>query len=81
MPFLLVAALLSANPVVQPAPVAPAPQAAAAAKPKKVKKICHTEDAASGSHMSKRVCTTQEEPDVGVQSRTADELGTLPTSH
>ena len=60
------------------------PQAAAAqpAKPKKEKKICHTEDDVTGSHMVKRTCLTQQEWDSRVQGRTMDEFSsTAPKSH
>lgn len=62
---------------------AAAPQASAtqAAKPKKEKKICHTEDDTTGSHMVKRICVTQEEQDSMVQGRTVDEfMKTMPTA-
>jgi hypothetical protein len=47
---------------------APAPTAAAApAKKVKEKKICKVQDAESGSHMSKRVCLTENEWDLVAQ--------------
>ena len=63
MMMLLAALLVASDPAVaaeQPsaaAPVASAP----AAKPAKPKKICKALDADTGSHMSKRVCKTEDE--------------------
>ena len=83
MSLLLLAALLSADPAVQPAPAQPAPQAATvpAAKPKKPKLVCKTSDDDTGSRMVKRTCLTQEEWDSRAQGRTADDLQTRPTQH
>jgi len=60
---LIVAALfLSAQAAAAPESTVPAPVAAPVPAPKvKQKKICKTEEAESGSHMSKRVCLTEEQ--------------------
>ena len=83
MSVLLLAALLSAEPAVQPAPAQPATQTTTAqlAKPKKPKLICKSSDDDTGSRMVKRTCLTQQEWDARVQGRSADDLQTLPTSH
>ena len=73
MSFLLFAALLSANPTVQPAPPAPAAPALAA-KPPKEKLICKVEDGDTGSHMMKRTCLTQQQWNDRVQGRSVDEF-------
>ena len=79
MSLSLVSALLSADPAVEAAP-APVAQTVAA-KPKKEKKICKTEDDTTGSHMVKRTCLTQEEWDNRVQGRSVDDLKAAPLSH
>jgi len=56
---LLVSTQAAANP--QTAATAQATTPAPTAKPAKVKKICKSEDADSGSHMARRVCLTAEE--------------------
>ena len=57
MSFLVAVLLVSA----QAATAEPAPAPAPAAAPKKEKKICKTDDAASGSRMAKRLCLTESE--------------------
>jgi hypothetical protein len=66
MSFMLLASLFSAQAVAdvqQPAVAAPAVAAVPASpeKPKKEQTICKTDDADSGSHMSRRVCRTAQE--------------------
>jgi hypothetical protein len=60
MSLVIAALLVSAQAAAAPQPVAPAPATAPAAKAKE-KKICKTDEADSGSHMTKRTCLTAEE--------------------
>jgi hypothetical protein len=73
MSLLLVAALLSASPAVQSAPVA-AVAPSAASKPQKEKLICKAQDNETGSHMVKRTCLTQQQWNDRVQGRSVDEF-------
>jgi hypothetical protein len=60
--------LVSAQaPDAQQAPAPAATAAAAPAKKVKQKKICKVQDAESGSHMSKRVCLTENEWELEAQ--------------
>ena len=60
---LIVAALfVSAQAAAAPESTVPAPVAAPVPTPKvREKKICKTEDAESGSHMTKRLCLTEQQ--------------------
>jgi hypothetical protein len=68
MPMMFLAAMMMAQAPAaaeavlpaQPVAVAPAPATAPSAKAKE-KKICKTDEADSGSHMTKRTCLTAEE--------------------
>ena len=60
MSLLFAAMLISVQAAANPPSGAPTETAAPAPAPIKEKKICKTEEPMSGSHMSKRVCLTEQ---------------------
>jgi len=61
MSLFVAALLVAAQAATDTQPAQPAAVASEVPAPKKEKKICKADDAASGSRMAKRVCLTQEE--------------------
>jgi hypothetical protein len=55
------ALLVSAQTTADAQPAQPVETTSAASAPKKARKICKADDAASGTRMAKRLCLTEEE--------------------